>query len=144
MSTASSPTPPAVTGTTGDAIMSSKVTTSSFESPNLEWILRACLTMTWMDQAIPMVATIATSSVIRIQAADMRAIRVVINPTPKHVKMKARSACIPSTAISIEPSLPRKAFPLPQTETNVVDAVHIRFAQIEIVTNKCRQACERG
>ena len=39
-------------------------------------------------------------------------------------------------------TLPRRALPLPQTETNVVDAVHMRFAQIEIVTNRCKHACE--
>ena len=39
-------------------------------------------------------------------------------------------------------TLPRRALPLPQTETKVVDAVHMRFAQIEIVTNRCKHACE--
>jgi len=39
-------------------------------------------------------------------------------------------------------TLPRRALPLPQTETNVVDAVHMRFAQIEMVTNRCKHACE--
>ena len=57
--------------------------------------------------------------------------------------MNARSSFIPSTALSIEPSLPRSALPEPQTETKVVEAVHIRLAQIEMVTKRCKQACAR-
>jgi hypothetical protein len=47
---------------------------------------------------------------------------------------------MPSTALSIDPSLPRSALPEPHTETKVVEAVHIRFAQIETVTNRCKSA----
>lgn len=61
-------------------------------------------------------------------------------PTPKQVNIKPRSASMPSTALSIDPSLPRSALPDPHTETNVVEAVHIRLAQIEMVTNRCRHA----
>ena len=84
-----------------------------------------------------------TSRVIRIHAALIKARRVVIRPTPKHAKMNARSSCMPSTAASIDPSLPRSALPEPHTETNVVDAVHSRFEQMEMVTHKCRHACEK-
>lgn len=38
--------------------------------------------------------------------------------------------------------MPRRALPLPQTETKVVEAVHIKFAQMEMVTNRCKHACE--
>lgn len=62
------------------------------------------------------------------------------SPTPKQVKMNPRSASMPSTALSIDPSLPRSALPEPHTETKVVEAVHIRFAQIETVTNRCKSA----
>ena len=155
------------------ASRSPKVTMSSFERPNFEWIRLACRTMTHMLHETPQVATKATSSVIRIHAADMSASSVVISPTPdhrsrtvaltisdaahrlgawagppassapKHVNMNARSSFIPSTALSIEPSLPRRALPEPQTETKVVEAVHIRLAQIEMVTKRCKQACAR-
>lgn len=47
-----------------------------------------------------------------------------------------------SSCVHCAHTLPRRAFPLPQTETKVVDAVHMRFAQIEIVTNRCKHACE--
>ena len=36
--------------------------------------------------------------------------------------------------------MPRSALPEPHTDTKVVDAVHIRLAQIEIVTKRCRHA----
>ena len=101
-----------------------------------------------------------------VSPADMRASSVVIRPTPKHEKMNARSLCMPSTAWSIEPSLPRRALPVPHTDTvkerperreacsaeawvlpnavidlpNVVEAVHMRLAQIEMVTKRCKQA----
>ncbi len=78
--------------------------------------------------------------VIKIHAAAMSARSVVISPTPKHAKMKARSAYIPSTAESIEPSFPRSAFPEPHTETKVVEAVHMRLAQMEMVTQRCKHA----
>ena len=35
---------------------------------------------------------------------------------------------------------PRSALPEPQTETKVVDAVHIRLAQMEMVTKRCKHA----
>lgn len=85
---------------------------SSFERPNFAWIrlacaaadegaqrarrslaktdghvgsgARACRTMTHMLHETPQVATKATSSVIRIHAADMSASSVVISPTPDH------------------------------------------------------------
>ena len=34
--------------------------------------------------------------------------------------------------------------PEPQTDTKVVEAVHMRFAQIETVTKRCRHAYENG
>ena len=106
----------------------------------LELRRRAWRMMIKMHQEMPSVATHATSKVIRIHDALMRASRVVMRPTPKHEKMKARSSCMPSTASSMLPSLPRSALPLPQTDTNVVDAVHMRFAQIEMVTMRCSMA----
>ena len=92
--------------------------------------------MTKIAHEIPSEATKATSAVIKIQAADMSAMSVVMRPIPKHPKMKLRSACIPSTALSIDPSLPRKAFPEPHTDTKVVEAVHNRLAQMEMVTKR--------
>jgi len=43
---------------------------------------------------MPVVATIATSNVIRIQAADMRASNVVIKPTPE----KERNSKVPCSS----------------------------------------------
>ena len=48
----------------------------------------------------------------------------------------------PPCALCCAHTLPRRALPLPQTETKVVEAVHMRFAQIEMVTNRCKHACE--
>ena len=61
-------------------------------------------------------------------------------PTPKQRKISHRSLFIPSTTLPIEPSLPRSALPEPHTDTKVVDAVHIRLAQMEMVTQRCKHA----
>lgn len=52
-----------------------------------------------------------------------------------------RAVCA-SRRVRCAHTLPRRALPLPQTETKVVEAVHMRFAQIEMVTNRCKHACE--
>jgi len=52
-------------------------------------------------------------------------------------KISVRSAFMPSTAMSIEPSLPRSALPLPHTETKVTVATQTRLAQMEMVTKVC-------
>ena len=113
-------------------------------APNLAEMRDAWRTMVKIAHEMPSVATTATSCVIRIHAADIKAISVVISPTPKQLNMNPRSACIPSTAWSIEPSLPRRALPEPQTDTNVVVAVHSKLAQMETVTNRCRHALGRN
>ena len=93
---------------------------------------------------MPRVATKATSMVMRIHAALIRASSVVISPTPKHVKMNARSSCIPSTAWSIEPSRPRSALPLPQTETKVIIETTKMLAQMQMVENRWRRPFATG
>ena len=44
-------------------------------------------------------------------------------------------AATAETTLPIEPSLPRSALPLPQTDTNVIRLTTKMLAQIEIVAN---------
>ena len=109
------------------------------------------------------VATSATSVSIKTHAHESKHPRVASTPTPNEMKMIVRSSfmpemwnddmtlCIcmikhnegehvfvlPSTATSIEPFAPRRAFPLPHTVTKVTIATQRKLTQIESVTKKC-------
>ena len=58
-------------------------------------------------------------------------------PTPKHRKINQRSVFMPSTTLPIEPSLPRRALPLPQTDTKVMRLTTKTFALMLMVENTC-------
>ena len=79
----------------------------------------------------------AISVSISTHPAAKRQPSVASTPTANAVKMNERSAFIPSTATSIEPSRPRSALPLPHTVTNVTIATHRKLEQIDIVMKKC-------
>ena len=76
-----------------------------------------------------------TSVSMRTHAAEKRQPSVASTPIAKHEKMSVRSAFIPSTAVSIAPSRPRSALPVPHTDTNVTIATHTKLEQMERVTN---------
>ena len=50
--------------------------------------------------------------------------------------MSQRSLFMPSTTMDMEPSLPRSAFPLPHTETNVMIDTTKMFAQMQRVEKR--------
>ena len=54
------------------------------------------------------------------------------------------SLFIPSTTIDMEPSLPRRALPLPQTETNVINETTKMLAQMQIVEKRCSRPFASG
>ena len=75
-----------------------------------------------------------TSVSMSTHAAEKRQPSVASTPIAKHEKMSVRSAFIPSTAVSIAPSRPRSAFPVPHTDTNVTIATQTKLEQMERVT----------
>ena len=75
---------------------------------------------------------------MRARERALRA-RVGVGGQPRGLRA-ARGRGVGAERRAIEPSLPRSALPEPHTDTKVVDAVHIRLAQIEIVTKRCRHA----
>lgn len=60
------------------------------------------------------------------------------NPIANDLKIITLSLLIPSTASSIEPSTPRKAFPDPHIDVIVAKDTHEILAQIEIIALACK------
>ena len=75
----------------------------------------------------------AASTFMRIHEPKMAVTRSAIMPRPKSAKTFRRSWYMPSTARAIEPSGPRMARPVPQTDRNVVFATHRMFAASDTI-----------
>ena len=75
--------------------------------------------------------------------AEKIAIMLVTRPRPKNFNTRVFSFAIVSTASSIDPSRPRKAFPDPQIDVIVASDTQAKFAQIEIIEERWSEAIRK-